>query len=131
MNVIKVKFNIDIDNEQQLKSFNAFVSDLKKANGDSPIVEAPVKDINSKTETTPTATQPAATQPAATQPAATQPAATPTGSKKLDAIRALIGKKAGEHREKMKAKLLEFGANTATDLVVEKYDEFHKFLEEL
>lgn len=135
MNVIKVKFNIDIDNEQQLKSFNAFVTSLKSNDGASPIVEAPVKDIKAKQDVT--AVQQTTTQPT-TQPAAqavTQPAKAPEGEftavKKLDAIRKLIGEKAGEHRETMKAKLVAYGVGTATDLPVDKYEEFHAFLESL
>lgn len=137
MNVIKVKFNIDIDNEQQLKSFNAFVASLKSNGGASPVVEAPVKDIKANVQQATTQT----TQPAAQT--ATQPASvssTPevgaaegefTAIKKLDAIRKLIGTKAGEHRETMKQKLKSYGVASATDLPVDKYDEFHKFLENL
>jgi hypothetical protein len=127
MNVIKVKFNIDIDNEQQLKSFNAFVASLKANSGVSPIVEAPVKDISSKAAATAQTTTAAPAQTATTAP--TPPAQ--GVSKKLDAIRKLIAAKAGVHREAMKAKLTEFGAQTATDLAVDKYDLFHTFLENL
>jgi pyruvate/2-oxoglutarate dehydrogenase complex dihydrolipoamide acyltransferase (E2) component len=129
MNVIKVKVNIDIDNEQQVKSFNSFIAELKKAGGNTAVVEAPVKDI--KVATAPAATAPAATAAAAPAAAAAPTPAASTGSKKLDAIRALIAQKAGEHREAMKAKLVEFGAATATDLTVDKYDAFHTFLENL
>lgn len=119
MNVIKVKFSIDIDNVEQLNSFNAFVTALKGNGGTTPIVEAPVKDIKAPAQ-----------QTAPTQQAAPAPI-TSTGSKKLDEIRKLIALKAGEHRVAMKAKLAEFGANTATDLTVDKYDEFHAFLDSL
>lgn len=121
MNVIKVKFSIDIDNVEQLNSFNAFVTALKGNGGVTPIVEAPVKDIKAPAP---------AQQTAPTQQVAPAPI-TSTGSKKLDEIRKLIALKAGEHRVAMKAKLSEFGANTATDLTVDKYDEFHAFLEAL
>lgn len=127
MNVIKVKFNIDIDNEQQLKSFNAFVQSLKANGGASPMIEAPVKDIRAKTEVV--AQPEATTQQATTTPAS--PIVEHTAVKKLDAIRKLISQKAGAHREAMKAKLLELGAPTATDLPVDKYDIFHTFLESL
>lgn len=133
MNVIETKFNIDIDNEQQLEAFNTFIKALKGTSGATPTVTAPVKDIKAP------ATQPAATQPsatithpatAATSTPAAQPAAT-SGSKKLDAIRKLIAEKAGAHRASMKEKLAEFGVETATDLPVDKWDEFHTFLEVL
>jgi hypothetical protein len=124
MNVVKVKFNIDIDNEQQLECFNTFVKALKGVSGTQPTIEAPVKDIRS-------AVAPVAQQAAAqTAPVAATPDHS-TGSKKLDAIRKLIAMKAGTHREAMKAKLAELGAPTATDLTVDKYDIFHTFLENL
>jgi hypothetical protein len=134
MNVIKVKFNIDIDNEQQLKSFNNFVASLKSNGGTSPVIEAPVKDIKAKQEAT--VQQPATqqtTKPAA-QASTPEPGANEgehTAVKKLDAIRKLIGLKAGEHREAMKLKLNEYGVSTATDLPVDKYAEFHEYLEKL
>lgn len=129
MNVIKVKFNIDIDNEQQLKSFNAFVASLKSNGGASPIIEAPVKDIKAKVPqaTTQTATQPAVSS--TPEPGANE--GEHTAIKKLDAIRKLIGLKAGSHRDVMKQKLNEYGVSTATDLPVDKYTEFHAFLEGL
>lgn len=134
MNLIETKFNIDIDNEQQLEAYNAFIKALKGTNGQSPTITAPVKDIKSNPSAQAiTATQPATTAATQTSAPVAQPAATApsTGSRKLDAIRKLIGEKAGAHRDAMKAKLTEFGVETATDLPVDKYDEFHKFLEEL
>ena len=133
MNLIETKFNIDIDNEQQLEAFNTFIKALKGTNGASPVVTAPVKDIRpAATQPATTASAPAAqaTQPATTA-ATTQPASGSTGSNKLDAIRKLIGLKAADHREAMKSKLAEFGVETATDLPVDRYDEFHKYLEAL
>lgn len=132
MNVIKVKFNIDIDNEQQLKSFNAFVASLKSNGGVSPIIEAPVKDIKAKEVVQQSATQ--QTTSTAAQASTPEPGAKEgehTTVKKLDAIRKLIGLKAGEHREAMKLKLNEYGVSTATDLPVDKYQEFHDYLEKL
>lgn len=130
MNVIEAKFNIDIDNEQQLTAFNSFIKELKGSNGQdnsSAVITAPVKDIKAPAATTQAATTTAATTTAAT----TAPANGSTGSKKLDAIRKLIGEKAPDHRVAIKAKLTEYGTETATDLTVDKYDEFHAYLESL
>ena len=133
MNVIKVKVSIDIDNEQQVKCFNAFIAELKSNGGSTAVVEAPVKDIKTNVEkaVTETAKTVQTTTASTTTESAPATTATPTGSKKLDAIRKLIAEKAGQHRVAMKAKLAEFGAATATDLVVDKYNEFHDFLEKL
>lgn len=136
MNLIETKFNIDIDNEQQLEAYNAFIKALKGTNGQAPTITAPVKDIKSNPPAqAATVTHPATTA-AATQASAPaiQPAAITapsTGSNKLDAIRKLIGEKAGAHREAMKAELTRLGAETATDLTVDNYEGFHKFLEAL
>lgn len=131
MNVIQVKFDIDIDNEQQLNSFNTFVQSLKNSGG-TATVNSPVKEIKLPASTTPataataTATATPAT-PATATPATTT--ATPEGvSKKLFEIRSEIGKKAGTHRDIMINKLSEYGVTTATDLPVDKYEEFHQFL---
>jgi hypothetical protein len=121
MNVIKVKFNIDIDNEQQVRDLNVFMAALKSNEGTSPVIESPVKDVQVKKPVE-------AATPA--QPA-TESTQDPNVSKKLDAIRKLISQKAGVHREVIKAKLVEFGAPTATDLTVDRYQEFHVFLEGL
>jgi hypothetical protein len=129
MNVIQVKFDIDIDNEQQLDSFNVFVKSLKNSGGAPAIVQSPVKEIKLPATQ---ATAPAATAPAqtATAPATTVPAANigQDVSKKLFEIRKLIGEKAATHRQPMMDKLKELGAATATDLTVDKYEEFHQFL---
>lgn len=130
MNVIQVKFDIDIDNEQQLNSFNVFVSSLKNSGGVAR-VESPVKEIKlapGTTEQTAQVQKPAAQADA--PPATTAPTASvgQETSKKLFEIRKLIGEKAGTHRTQMMDKLKELGAATATDLTVDKYEEFHQFL---
>jgi hypothetical protein len=147
MNLIETKFNIDIDNEQQLQAYNAFITALKGTNGVAPTITAPVKDIRSNTQpAATTVAQPAATtvaQPAATtvaQPVATtvaQPAATtvaqpaPSGSNKLDAIRNQISAKVGNNRPAIMEKLQSWGFSSATELTVDKYEEFHQFLIDL
>lgn len=131
MNVIKVEFNIDIDNEQQLTSFNAFVKALKSSEGQSPVASVPVKDIRPNPAAANTTQQATPAAAASTKP---QPGANPgehTDVKLIDSIRKLIGLKVGAHRIAIKAKLSEFGCETATGLPVDRYVEFHSYLESL
>lgn len=128
MNVVKVTFDIDIDNNEQLSAFNAFVGALRETSGATPVVQAPVKDIRQKTQ----AAQPAQTTQAA-QPAQTTTKATTdvTDTKKLDLIRSKLGPKLGSNREAIKAKLSEFGAPNLTELAVDKWDAFEAFIDSL
>jgi len=134
MNVIKVKFNIDIDNEQQVNSFNNFVNELKTAGGAQATVQSPVKDIKAPVpaQVPAATTAPVATQTVTPAPSNTATATTPPEgvSKKLFEIRKVIGEKATnvDHRTAMVAKLAEYGVETATDLPVDKYEDFHTFL---
>lgn len=49
----------------------------------------------------------------------------------IDAVRELLSKKVGEHREDIKSKLGELGAANVTKLDVGKYEKFYTFLSEL
>ena len=121
MNIIKVKFAIDIDNATQVELLNNFIADLRGTSTGGAVVTAPIKDVKVKQE--PAAQQPAA-QPTTQQPAMQQP-------KMLDSIRKLISENVENNRAEIKAKLVELGAATATDLTVDKYQEMHDWLSSL
>lgn len=122
MNVIKVTFDIDIDNNEQLGAFNNFVGALK-VNGGAVQVTASVKDIKQKIEAT----------PAKAAEATAQIEAKPetTDLKKLEVIRSKMGPKLGTHRDTIKAKLTEFNAPNLTELPVDRWVEFEQFIDGL
>lgn len=124
MNLVKVQFKIDIDNDEQVSLMKNFITSLKGTAGESVIVKAPVETVRTKTEVAETAT------PAATA-VATNSAGTPIASCTLVDIRAQLGIKVENNRDAIKNKLSELGAESATNLSLDKYDEFYKFLKAL
>lgn len=123
MNVIKVTFDIDIDNNEQLVAFNSFVKALK-ADGGTAQVTAPVADIKAKHSVATQESAPKVETQAETQ--ATQP-----DGKKLEVIRSKMGPKLGAHRDTIKAKLTEMNAPNLTELPVDRWVEFEQFIDSL
>lgn len=133
MNNVEVKVSIDIDSQPEMDALNIFLTSLRglKAQpvtltgkiADTVKNVAPVKTVEQ------TVAQPAKVETA--KPVETASAPNVGGSKGIDYIRKLIGQKSGTHRQAMKEKLTELGAATATELTVDKYEEFSTFLEAL
>jgi hypothetical protein len=125
MNIVKLEVGIDIDDPKQMEVMNSFLTGLRGLKGEEVTITGKISDAAK----VPTASAPKVEAQATKQ---TVPAAiNPGGGKGIDYIRKLIGEKSGVHREAMKKKLTELGAATATDLTVDKYQEFTEFLEAL
>lgn len=132
MNNVEVKVSIDIDNQPEMDALNTFLTSLRGLKAQDVTVKGKIADTVknvAKSNDLPV-NQPTQQKTEEVIPYAPKPI-NPGGGKGIDYIRKLIGLKSGTHRQVMKEKLTELGAGTATDLSVDKYEEFTTFLESL
>lgn len=120
MNIVKMTFKIDLDNEEQVKLAKQFMADLKGTAGD-PTVEAKMNDVRlPKPEVKENASKAAATDATSSSKN--------TGTKTLEEVKTLQATKVEDHRAEIKAKLAEFGAENASSLDAEHYDAYFAWL---
>jgi hypothetical protein len=136
---MEIKINFDASNPKNVEALNVF---LKALSGESsekeiPVVAAEVvepKEVKKKEK--PKAEKAKVEEPIEKQEEKPETVETKSesGSEEkitLDMIRPLLQTKVQLHRDAIKSKLSELGANNATSLDEEHYVEFYEFLTEL
>ncbi len=119
MNLAKISFKIDLDNDVQVKLAKQFMSDLKGTSGKIPVVTAAVSDVRTKVIPAEEKEETAQTKPEVKK------------SDYLDKISRAVAAKVGAHRETIKSKLSEYGVNKAGELEVGDMPFFLEFVESL
>lgn len=128
MSLVKIKASFDPSNPAQLTAAMNFLS----AVGGNVIPSG----TSAPAETT-TADAPKEEAPKKRASRAKKPAETPKTEEKaekgitLEDIRSLTSKKAKDHREAIKAKITEWGANNVVQIPEDKFKEFMDFLNSL
>jgi hypothetical protein len=115
-----MQFQIDLDNDEQVKLAKQFMSDLKGTAGVTPVVTAPVETVRTTKEVADSK------QPATASPAAA--VAKPASGITLDMISKKTAEKVADNREVMKEKLTEMGVARAGELDPSAYKEYYDFL---
>jgi flagellar motor protein MotB len=140
MSLVKIKASFDPSNPAQLAAAMNFLSAVggnvipsgtsapaETTTADAPKEEAPKKRASR-------AKKPAETTE---EPKKETPSETPKTEEKaekgitLEDIRSLTSKKAKDHREAIKAKITEWGANNVVQIPEDKFKEFMDFLNSL
>jgi len=125
MNVIELKVNVDIDNEVQAKGLENFLQSLKT---DAVSVATVEKKKSTNTRSVKKEEIPVEEIEVVEEEV--------LENKKSDAItieqcRSMLSKKVGNHRENIKKKLTDLGANNLTNLDPEHYESFYEYLNDL
>ena len=136
METIKISVEVSVNLSENTQKFltslfgNAIAPSAPVASVSKPAPAAPAKPAPAKP--TPQPAAPAQTQSAA-EPAPSAPAApaASSASKSIEDVRGMLVKKVNEHRDVIKQKLNELGAQSVTRLDPAKYDEMYNFLESL
>lgn len=138
MNQMEIKINFDASNPKNVEALNVF---LKALSGESSEKEIPVvapevvepKEVKKREK--PKSEKAKVEEPIEKQeekPEVEEPKSESSEEKiTLDMIRPLLQSKVQLHRDAIKSKLSELGANNATSLEEEHYSEFYDFLTEL
>lgn len=95
---------------------------VKEAKTEKPVAQAAAPAVETKPE-------PVAQTAAPAQSAA--PAQTAQAGVTLDMLRLVVGEKAADHRDEIKAKLTEMGVEKVTLLPQEKWPEFYDYVKGL
>lgn len=131
MNIIEVKFSIDINDNEQVKNLNAFI-EAQKGKVTMPTVTGPVSAVShnngAKTETAKTETK---AEAPAIEEAKFDEKSNAIANVSLDEIKKAVSERVNLHRETIKAKYTEYGINNSSELSLDKYDEFWEFLQTL
>lgn len=96
---------------------------VKEAKTEEPVAQTAAPAVEAKTE------EPVAQTAAPTQTAA--PAQAAQAEVTLDMLRLVVGEKAADHRDEIKAKLTEMGVEKVTLLPQEKWPEFYDYVKGL
>lgn len=120
METIKVSIDVNVNLSEATKNFLAGILSGSIA----PVKPTPVAE-----PATPVKPKPAAEATAPVKPAAPQAKSGSTVT--IEMIRAAVSAKAGTHRDQLRDKLTELGANRVTNLAPEHYEEFYSFINSL
>ncbi len=132
MNIIEVKFSIDINDNEQVKNLNAFI-EAQKGKVTMPTVTGPVSAVshnNGAPKPEPAKAETKAEAPKA-DAAKFDEKSNAIANVSLDEIKKAVSERVNLHRETIKAKYTEYGINNSSELSLDKYDEFWEFLQTL
>lgn len=93
---------------------------VKEAKAEEPVAQTAAPAVEAKTE-----------EPVAQTAAPAQSAAPAQAEVTLDMLRLVVGEKAADHRDEIKAKLTEMGVEKVTLLPQEKWPEFYDYVKGL
>lgn len=131
MSQIKLEVAIDVTNPVQVEALNIF---LKVLGNNAQTADAPVKTIPASKAATKKVEEIKVEAPEVVSPAAEaaqEEAPKEDSTIKIEEVRALLSKKVANHRDAIKNKLTELGANNVTSLDKKHYQAFTDFLNSL
>lgn len=131
MNTININLEIDPANTKVAEALSNLILVMGGASAGKHVnIAKEVKATFEAPTTAKTSVDPA-NPPAEEIPAIIEPENRNDEGASLEEIREVLGKKVGEHREAIKAKLTELNAKNVTVLSTEHYVDFKAFLDKL